>query len=126
MVSITRGPSSEEVVWTSAEILHVEYRFVFTFFLHVSNWNRHPAQEDTLKLESLKNSTHFSSSNILDGRFKVGLKTFVLVAFAASWLLVWLRSIRCPESEYADHEPGGFRLVAELPFFESSVNHAVG
>ena|SRR2546423_8244009 len=59
MVSITRGPSSEEVVWTSAEILHVEYRFVFTFFLHVSNWNRHPAQEDTLELESLKNSTHF-------------------------------------------------------------------
>ena len=80
-------------------------------------------QEDTLELESLKNSTHFSSSNILDGRFKVGLKTFVLVAFAASWLLVWLRSIRCPESEYADHEPVGFRLVAALLFFESSVNH---
>ena len=74
MISIKRGPSSEEVVWTYAEILHVEYRFVFTFFLHVSNWNRHPAQEDTLKLESLKNSTHFSSSNILNGRFKVGLK----------------------------------------------------
>jgi len=126
MVSITRGPSSEEVVWTSAEILHVEYRFVFTFFLHVSNWNRHPAQEDTLELESLKNSTHFTSCNILDGRFKVGLKTFVLVACAASWLLTRLRSIRCPESDYADHEPGGFRLVAELLFFESSVNHAVG
>src|SRR6266850_7523245 len=82
MISIKRGPSSEEVVWTSAEILHVEYRFVFTFFLHVSNWNRHPVQEDTLELESLKNSTHFSSSNILDGRFKVGLKTFLLVVFA--------------------------------------------
>jgi len=108
MISIKRGPSSEEVVWTSAEILYVEYRFVFTFFLHVSNWNRHPAQEDTLKLESLKNSTHFSSSNILDGRFKVGLKTFVLVAFAASWLLARLRSIQCPESECADHEPVGF------------------